>query len=129
MEMVLTHCQQRALEKLMAFLDDKNAKAFILKGYAGTGKTTMMRKFIEELSNRRKNVLLLASTGRAAKILANATGRSTRTVHCEIYQFADLNNDPEKIATERETHEIDEPTYFTSPNDRVSKRKVQYRCI
>lgn len=107
MEMVLTHCQQRALERLMRFLDDKNAKAFILKGYAGTGKTTMMRKFIEELSNRRKNVLLLASTGRAAKILANTTGRSTRTVHSEIYQFADLNNDLEKMATERETHEID----------------------
>ena len=106
-ELNLTHGQQNAFNKMLLFKEDKNAKVFILKGYAGTGKTTMLRKLIEELEKQKKSFSLLASTGRAAKILSNATGRSTRTVHSEIYKFSDLNQNLEQVAEEREIHEVD----------------------
>lgn len=106
-ELNLTHGQQNAFNKMLLFIEDKNAKVFILKGYAGTGKTTMLRKLIEELEKQKKSFSLLASTGRAAKILSNATGRSTRTVHSEIYKFSDLNQNLEQVAEEREIHEVD----------------------
>lgn len=68
-----------------------------MRGYAGTGKTTLVKSFIEELTRRHLDFILLASTGRAAKILANATGCQTSTVHGLIYKFQDLNQDLEKF--------------------------------
>ena len=67
--------QQRAFELLQDFIRNKDKKVFILKGYAGTGKTTMMKVLIEELKRRNLHFSLLASTGRAAKILSNTTGQ------------------------------------------------------
>ena len=54
------------------FLTDDN-QVFILKGYAGTGKTTIVKEMIDLLETENLHFKLLASTGRAAKILANAT--------------------------------------------------------
>ena len=107
MNLQLTNSQQEAFNKMLQFISDKEAKIFILKGYAGTGKTTMLRKLIEELERHDERFSLLASTGRAAKILSNATGKNTRTVHGEIYKFTDLNQNLEKVASDRETHEVD----------------------
>ena len=103
----LTNCQEHAFQKFLSFLEDSSYKAFILKGYAGTGKTTLTKQFIDELVKRELPFSLLASTGRAAKILTNATNYLARTVHSEIYTFSDLNQDLEKIANERETMKID----------------------
>lgn len=103
----LTKDQQEAFNKMLQFITDKEAKIFILKGYAGTGKTTMLRKLIEELEKREERFSLLASTGRAAKILSNATGMNTRTVHSEIYKFTDLNQNLEEVASDRETNKVD----------------------
>lgn len=91
----------------MEFVTDEEAKIFILKGYAGTGKTTLMRKLVEEMNSRHEPYSLLASTGRAAKILANATGYKTHTVHSEIYKFTDLNQDLETVANSREINDVD----------------------
>lgn len=107
LKLKLTENQQEAFNKMLQFIADKDAKIFILKGYAGTGKTTMLRKLIEELEKQKKFFSLLASTGRAAKILSNATGMNTRTVHGEIYKFTDLNQNLEKVASDRETNEVD----------------------
>ena len=103
----LTNCQEHAFKKFLSFLEDSSYKAFILKGYAGTGKTTLTKQFIDELVKRELPFSLLASTGRAAKILTNATNYLARTVHSEIYTFSDLNQDLEKIANDRETIKID----------------------
>ena len=46
MDITFTDSQKRAYSKLMEFVEDINAKIFILKGYAGTGKTTLMRKLV-----------------------------------------------------------------------------------
>lgn len=52
---VLTLHQQSAFEKMVDFIRSKDAKIFILKGYAGTGKTTMMKCLIEELRRRNES--------------------------------------------------------------------------
>lgn len=105
--LVLTPGQQNAFNALKTFLKDNLSKVFILKGYAGTGKTTLMRKLIAEMQERNLRFSLLASTGRAAKILANATGCEAKTTHSEIYKFSDLNQDLEKVVESRETTKVD----------------------
>lgn len=98
--------QQEALNSIKEYLDNSD-KVFILKGYAGTGKTTLMKKLIEVMQEKQLHFSLLASTGRAAKILANVTGCETKTVHSEIYKFTDLNKDLESVAKEREEASVD----------------------
>ena len=104
--MELYHQQKDALLAIQNFLSG-NEKVFILKGYAGTGKTTLMRKLIDKMREKNMVFSLLASTGRAAKILANVTHCETRTIHGEIYKFNDLNQDLEKVATAHKTAKID----------------------
>jgi ATP-dependent exoDNAse (exonuclease V) alpha subunit len=100
---VLKAGQQAAFEKLKAFIDNPVSKIFILKGFAGTGKTTMMRVLIEELQRQELRFSLLASTGRAAKIVSNITNCEAKTVHGLIYSFRELSQDMEKLVTERKS--------------------------
>jgi ATP-dependent exoDNAse (exonuclease V) alpha subunit len=102
-KITLTSSQKDVFEKLIDFIRDESAKVFILKGYAGTGKTTMMKVLIEELKKRNLSYSLLASTGRAAKILCNITGQSAKTIHSEIYTYQDLNQDLEEVVRVRTT--------------------------
>jgi ATP-dependent exoDNAse (exonuclease V) alpha subunit len=99
--------QERALSKFREFICSDTAKVFILKGYAGTGKTTLVKEMIRFLSNEKDPFKLLASTGRAAKILSNITQNGATTVHSEIYTYTDFNQDLETIAKERETTKQD----------------------
>lgn len=91
----LTKSQKKVLGQVLDFVDHPDDRIFILKGYAGTGKTTLMRFVIKELDERQRNYRLLASTGRAAKILANASGKSgcTSTIHSMVYTFNGLNKE------------------------------------
>ena len=104
----LTKSQANALGRFKQFISDPSAKVFILKGYAGTGKTTLVRRFIKELKEGGQLYSLLASTGRAAKILANITDEDTRTVHSEIYRFTKLSQDLEQLAMKQEQVIADE---------------------
>lgn len=76
--------QEEALKALRNFVES-NISVFILKGYAGTGKTTMINIFCKELSKYNKCVKLMAPTGRAAKVLREKTGRDVTTIHKAIY--------------------------------------------
>ncbi len=95
--LTLTSPQQEAFDMLVEFIRSKKEKVFILKGYAGTGKTTLVKYLIEELSKRNERFKLMASTGRAAKILSNITQNKAYTVHSTIYTFRDLNQDIESM--------------------------------
>ena len=108
MRQTLKKGQQLAFEKLNNFVRNDEAKVFILKGYAGTGKTTMMKVFKEELDRKHLSYSLLASTGRAAKILSNATGSTTKTVHVEIYKYEDFNQDLEEVINKRNSPVVDD---------------------
>lgn len=66
------------------FNTDKNA-LFLLKGYAGTGKTTTISTFVNKLSLAGKKAILLAPTGRAAKVIAVYSKRPAYTIHKKIY--------------------------------------------
>lgn len=94
----LTVSQQNVLKQILDFVDISKDRVFILKGYAGTGKTTLMRFLIKALAEKGKHYRLLASTGRAAKVLANlseANGQ-TSTIHSMVYEFNGLNKEYEE---------------------------------
>lgn len=58
---------------------------FMLKGYAGTGKTTLVRSLVKSLPVLQAKTVLLAPTGRAAKVLSGYTGQQAYTIHKKIY--------------------------------------------
>ncbi|MDI9309507.1 MAG: AAA family ATPase [Limnohabitans sp.] len=58
---------------------------FVLKGYAGTGKTTVISTIVNNLVEVKKKYVLLAPTGRAAKVIANYSNKSAFTIHKKIY--------------------------------------------
>lgn len=61
-------------------------KAFILRGYAGTGKTSVMSAVIRALKKLNQPCILLAPTGRAAKVLSRYSGEQAYTIHKQIYR-------------------------------------------
>ena len=82
----VTEDQQKAIIHLSEFLISNNDKQlFILKGYAGTGKTSLMKTLVDNISNVNYKVCLLAPTGRAAKVLSKYTKRKSFTIHKNIF--------------------------------------------
>ena len=79
--------KQRALFVLLGnFIFDVNRNAiFILKGYAGTGKTTTISTFVNGLGKAGMKSILLAPTGRAAKVIAVYSKKPAFTIHKKIY--------------------------------------------
>lgn len=79
--------QSEVLQKLSLFAQtfDKD-KAFILKGYAGTGKTTIVSALTKALPALRKKTVLLAPTGRAAKVMSAYSHKTAYTIHKKIYR-------------------------------------------
>jgi exodeoxyribonuclease V len=90
-----TEGQDKLLGELAVFLTlswkQQNA-LFILRGYAGTGKTTVVKALVDVLPQIGKKTVLLAPTGRAAKVLTSYTKKEANTVHRKIY-FARTNRD------------------------------------
>lgn len=83
-----TRDQTALMEKLSVYFSPENTeKIFVIKGYAGTGKTSMVAAIAKTLSRIDKNTVLLAPTGRAAKVLSNYTGRKAFTIHKIIYRM------------------------------------------
>ncbi len=62
-----------------------NRSVFMLKGYAGTGKTTLVSALVKSLPDLGKRSVLIAPTGRAAKILSKYSKKSASTIHRKIY--------------------------------------------
>jgi hypothetical protein len=88
-EKALTRSQQAALAAVREFLSG-NSACFILKGSAGTGKTTLIASLMANLSEARRICLPLAPTGRAARILGAKTDATAGTVHGAIYALDDV---------------------------------------
>ena len=81
-----TSDQNEALKAISKFLTDiDNEQIFLLKGYAGTGKTTIISTVVKNLSKLRLKSSLMAPTGRAAKVMSNYSGRPAQTIHKCIY--------------------------------------------
>lgn len=81
--------QQRALIGALARFcgpDVPPTSVFLLNGYAGTGKTSVIAALVKALSKIGKRTVLLAPTGRAAKVMSNFAGRQAMTIHRKIYK-------------------------------------------
>lgn len=78
--------QEEFLRKVSAYIANATTdEIFILKGYAGTGKTTMISLLVQHLAVIHKKAVLLAPTGRAAKVITNYSGKPAYTIHKHIY--------------------------------------------
>jgi len=79
--------QTELFARLHEFLLSGNGdECFILKGYAGTGKTTVVGALVKALKYYNYKSVLLAPTGRAAKVITNYSGRKAFTIHKRIYR-------------------------------------------
>ncbi len=82
-----TNNQKKIIEKLAAWIsDDDFSRIFLLNGYAGTGKTTIIAAFVAALKELGVKPILLAPTGRAAKVLSRYAKQDAYTIHKCIYR-------------------------------------------
>lgn len=88
--------QHELLQMLAAFvLDEHNDTLFLLRGYAGTGKTSLVGALVKALAQLQSKVVLLAPTGRAAKVFARYAGHPAYTIHRRIYRQKSYSPDME----------------------------------
>lgn len=114
--MNLSQQQSQALTLIRNFVTDKNQTIFILKGYAGTGKTTLIKSLIPEISSLGKKVRLLAPTGRAAKVLSQKAAYPASTIHRAIYAL-----DKMQVVRHNEQGELIPTLHFEKNPDMRSK--------
>ena len=78
--------QNIVLQQLAEFIFSKDPNAlYLLKGYAGTGKTTIVGAIVTNLWKAKKSAVLMAPTGRAAKVISNYSKKEAFTIHKKIY--------------------------------------------
>lgn len=78
--------QDAFLKKISQFILSENQdEVFVLKGYAGTGKTTLLSNLVNQLPLVNKKYVMLAPTGRAAKVISNYAKQPAFTIHKKIY--------------------------------------------
>jgi ATP-dependent exoDNAse (exonuclease V) alpha subunit len=108
--------QKKAIDALWRFIKSSEHNVFILNGYAGTGKTSLIGGFIKSLHQNNKVIVenydkkggdkmlyeinVLASTGRAAKILSDKTITTAKTIHSMLYKPTYIEDDTEVIQFE-----------------------------
>lgn len=107
--MKLTTQQNKVFEQIKAFLDS-DASVFILRGYAGTGKTTMV-KVIADYVEQNRQLVMMAPTGRAARVLNKKTGHDAVTIHKAIYARAHVKYKKSKML-----QTLSLSSYFLSTN-------------
>lgn len=107
----LTNDQYQSLESIQDFLVSEN-NIFILKGYAGTGKTTLIAGLVKYLEEKNTVFQVMAPTGRASKILRSKTGYGA-TIHRSIYKLENIHFSSEN--TDKDTLENDETYKLNYP--------------
>ncbi|PTP50631.1 ATP-dependent DNA helicase [Vibrio splendidus] len=101
----LTPSQEELVLELDLFLNDDCHSTFLLKGFAGTGKTFITQGLTQYLTANERKFTLMAPTGKAAKVISNKTQIEAMTVHRVVYKYFDIDkelksdSDPIDIAT------------------------------
>ena len=97
--------QSSALKILSEFLMSHESNGILLiKGYAGTGKTTMLGTTVKVMNSLRQKTILLAPTGRAAKVFSEYSGHSAFTIHKKIYRQKSLINESSGFSLTENLH-------------------------
>ncbi|HPS26120.1 MAG TPA: AAA family ATPase [Bacteroidales bacterium] len=103
-----TSDQSTLIEKLSEFIvSEEQNKLFLAKGYAGTGKTTIVSVLVKIIPELKLNTVLLAPTGRAAKVLSSYSGEPAYTIHKGIYRVSE-----------------DDSAYFVNLRENKSKNTI-----
>ncbi len=88
-----TEGQVTVMSHLSAFIiSQKERPVYLLRGYAGTGKTTLVSTLVKTLPQIGMCFELLAPTGRAAKVMSRYTGKTASTLHRKLYRFQHVSN-------------------------------------
>ncbi len=86
--------QEIAIKRLSEFIVSPRSEViFLLRGYAGTGKTSLVSALVRTLDALRQKSVLLAPTGRAAKVFSAYSGHAAFTIHKKIYRQQSFSND------------------------------------
>lgn len=86
--------QQTALEQIVNFLFSQNDdNLFLLRGYAGTGKSSLIGSLVKTMNEFKQKCVLLAPTGRAAKVFAHYSNQPAFTIHKKIYRQQRFSDD------------------------------------
>ena len=81
-----TPCQEKLLREVAFFFTSDDGDILVVNGYAGTGKTTALSAVVNGLASLQIPSVLLAPTGRSAKVLSGYSGRPASTIHKHIYR-------------------------------------------
>ena len=88
-----TESQSELFDAISRFLSSDDGDIHVIRGYAGTGKTTAISAVVSVLTGLKIPCVLLAPTGRAAKVLSRHTGRHAGTIHKQIYRQKSVGAD------------------------------------
>ena len=118
-----TQDQDLAIQKIADFLFSTDPDSLLLvKGYAGTGKTSLIGTLVKTLNALKQRTILLAPTGRAAKVFSTYAGQKAYTIHKRIYRQKAFSNEPTGFLPAPNLHKdtifiVDEASMIT--NDSV----------
>ena len=121
-----TEGQAKVLYHLSAFiLTEKERPLYLLRGYAGTGKTTLVSTLVKTLPQIGMRYQLLAPTGRAAKVMSNYTGKPSSTLHRKLYRFQAVANGELRMTRDINKHKntvfiVDECSMISDQGDGYS---------
>jgi len=102
-----TEQQTQLIEQLGAFLmSSDNEKVFLLRGYAGTGKTSVVSALVRALNELKQKTVLLAPTGRAAKVISGYSGFPAFTIHKKIYRQKSMSEFRFQLADNLHAHTL-----------------------
>ena len=98
--------QEKAVKFLADFLFSRQSDSvFLLKGYAGTGKTSLIGALVKTLDQLQQKCVLLAPTGRAAKVFSHYAQHPAYTIHKKIYRQRNFSNDLDNFSLDDNLHQ------------------------
>jgi len=132
---VPTDDQQQLILDLSSFIFHRDARSlFIIKGYAGTGKTSIVAALVNAMAEMRIKTALLAPTGRAAKVLSGYSGKVALTIHKKIYRLRRNADGGSVMSLQENLHTntifiVDEASMIPGPSKQYSSSKVGFDLL
>ena len=98
--------QEKVIKNLADFLFYRKMETlFLLKGYAGTGKTSLIGALVKTMGQLEQKCILMAPTGRAAKVFSHYAGHPAYTIHKKIYRQKSFSNETDNFSINDNLHQ------------------------